>query len=261
MIIDRIRMMVASGGEIGETKVFHAPTGDIVFNQNPLIRREVDAELEFMETWYETSSATTYGIYQGGYNNYKGTNYFGWSISAAYGGLVYGAITVGDYRLPTKTEFEYLYSNSRTGSTYNGISGAKWCGVETDVIYSYKYFSSTKTVTMCGIIFFPDNQVITGKTLTGVNNSTASDIITTSELNNLLKQGVLFMPGLGMYYPGSGWQGLGGSAYYWSSTNYDPDNTWYTNFYVKSGGRVSMGMKQDMPYDSAPMAAIMCRGV
>lgn len=124
------------------------------------------------------------------------------------------------WRMPTKDEYVSLYGNTRNGSTVNNVQNAIYAVIQvTDITFAGQ--NSAK-----GVLFFPDDIVITGATLT-VNNSTVTDI-TTSQLNEYLNQGCIFIPISGNFDNGD-WEGINSYCRYWTATEQSTGRAyWFT---------------------------------
>ena len=120
-----------------------------------------------------------------------------------------------DWRVPTRPEWLTITTGaspgtSRTGSTVNGTSGVKYAFLQLTGV------THAGNSTPCGLLLFPDDRVISGKTLKYTNNNGFTSSVTGSELQNYLDQGCVFLPFSGIntdawYYPGT-------YGYYWSAT-------------------------------------------
>lgn len=134
-----------------------------------------------------------------------------------------------DWRMPTIAEWYTLTTGaspgtSRAGSSVNGNSSSK-----------YAFIRLTETphagsLTPNGLLLFPDNKTITGKTLSGINNTTQTTGVTSAELQAYLDQGCVFLPSSGYRY--SGWYDGGNVGYQWSGTISNESNSY--NFYFSS---------------------------
>lgn len=107
------------------------------------------------------------------------------------------------WRLPTKAEWDAIFGRTtRTGSEVNGSAGKYFARISLLGI-GYAGISSQTF----GILFFPDNEIISGKAF----NYDYLTPMTVLELNAYLEQGCIFLPASGQYeYNGYGyWGGLG----------------------------------------------------
>lgn len=219
MSSERRRMLsgaASSGLRPGEA----GPFGNVVFYQNPLVYR--NRQFRFQTKWNEVNS------YKSSYGKTDGSTYFDDDDLKD--------VSVGGYRLPTKEECDYLISASRTGSEYNGVSGARYACVTTNVTYATS--SNIK-----GFIFFPDDAIISGKALS-VNSSTFT-WITSAELDDLLEQGVLFFPLAGYYR--YGWSNTNKSGYNWTSTKHS-GGTYQYHLYLRQDGSMEVAYNFGLYY-------------
>ena len=120
-----------------------------------------------------------------------------------------------DWRLPTWAEWCTLTTGaspgtSRTGSTVNGNAGSKYAIIRLTGV------THAGNSTPYGLLLFPDGATISGKTLSGINNTTATSGVTLAELQTYLDQGCAFLPASG-FHGGSGWYSAGSEGYYWSA--------------------------------------------
>lgn len=114
------------------------------------------------------------------------------------------------WRLPTQAEWASIVGTTRAGSTVNGSAGKHYALVQlTGVTHAG---SSTPT----GLLIFPDNKTITGKALSGMDNTAKTTGVTAAEINAYLEQGCVFIPQSGNAYDVYGAWGTGGM--YLSST-------------------------------------------
>ncbi len=158
--------------------------------------------------WNLDSYGTTYGAVGGSY-------YFNWNECQGVSGVSYGGYD--DWRMPTRADWctittgEYP-GTSRAGSTVNGNSGSKYAIVELTGV------AHAGSSTPVGLLLFPDSLTITGKALSGINNTTCTTGVTGSELEAYLNQGCVFLPASGFCYIGN-WYAGGEEGYYRSSTS------------------------------------------
>lgn len=144
------------------------------------------------------------------------------------------------WRLPTKTEWEKItYAELREGAIVNGIPGSRFAAIElTGVTFA-------NDSTPMGLLIFPDGEIISGKPLDGVNNTTCTAGVSVSELNVYLEQGCAFIPAAG-YYSDSykQWQWGGQRCAYLQSLS--P----VLNFDIKNGFETSLDTRYT-EYDHA----------
>ena len=123
-----------------------------------------------------------------------------------------------NWRVPSIDEFLMLvgtggFYGSRNGSTVNGNANKHYSKITTNITYA----SGTN---IGGFIFFPDNQTITGRTLSNFDSTTnAATGVTEAELDNYINQGCVFLPLSGEYHYSKGWQYRNTAGYDWSSTS------------------------------------------
>ena len=136
-----------------------------------------------------------------------------------------------DWRMPTRVELGTFVGlsvgKSRVGATVNGNSGSKYALIQLTGA------THAGNSTVAGLLLFPDNATIVGKTLSGINdyNSLTTDV-TISELNVYLDAGCAFIPSSGAY---PGWWSLSGYGTYWWSTTNRNNNTGYTLSFSSAG--------------------------
>lgn len=130
-----------------------------------------------------------------------------------------------DWRLPTVTELQTIVTTlvaTRPGSTVNGAANKHYALIRLTGV------SHGGTSTPYGLLLFPDNCTITGKSLSGIDNTTITSNVTESELNIFLQQGCSFLPGSGYLssnYYGDSWSTDCGG--YYSSTYYNYQNNYH----------------------------------
>ena len=120
------------------------------------------------------------------------------------------------WRLPTGTEVNTIFTTSsatREGSTVNGNINKHYARIQlTGVTHAG---SDTPT----GTLVFPDNEMITGKALSGMDNSTITTGFTLSELTDYLHQGCAFFPDMGIHNSsGDSWEES--EQYIWTNGRY-----------------------------------------
>ena len=124
-------------------------------------------------------------------------------------------IEINDYMLPTKDEWNKIINGPRKGSVVNDNKDARYALIQLTGV------SHAGSSTPNGLLLFPDDETISGKTLSGINNTTQTIGVTEEELNEYLDQGCVFLPASGNYY-NDDWNLGGYYGGYWSSTG---DNT------------------------------------
>lgn len=116
-----------------------------------------------------------------------------------------------DWRIPTKAELITLTTGSigvnalRPGSSVNGTNGAKYALIQLTGV------THAGNSTPSGLLIFPDDLTITGKTLDGINNNSPTFDVTASELQEYLDQGCAFLP-MSSINDNGDWQPFGGAA-------------------------------------------------
>ena len=128
------------------------------------------------------------------------------------------------WRMPTSTEWSNIIttsSSTRAGSTVNGSANKHFAHIR---LTGVTYAGST---TPRGLLVFPDGKTISGKTLSGMDNTTSTTNVSVSELNTYLSQGCIFLPA-GGYYQAS-WSQGGTQTHIWSSTQSSNANGIYLN--------------------------------
>ncbi len=120
-----------------------------------------------------------------------------------------------DWMIPSIYQWRSIVGTDRAGATVNNqqnkhyailqLTGVQHAGITTPI----------------GLLLFPDNETITGCTLTymdQVGEGIANIGITESQLNEYLEQGCTFLPGSGSWGYGS-WSGGGTKGSYASATD------------------------------------------
>lgn len=189
--------------------------GDVQFSSGPLY---------YGINGYEIKDSWNYDSYNSIYGKSNGSYYFNYiemgqlfedSVFSTSNGNIENMLDPFDgWRLPTDIEWATIIGLTRSGATVNNTTNKHYAMIElTGVTYAG---SSTPQ----GILLFPDNETITGETLTNMDNSTVNTGITSAQLNTYINQGCVFLP-FGGYY-NSGWN----SGYnYLSSIEYDTTNS------------------------------------
>ena len=201
------------------------------------------------DDWNHDSYNSVYGKNNGSYyfNFIELGSYFdadGNSFSTSSGSIdntnkiSYGGYD--DWRVATQAEWSTITTGespgvSRDGSTVNGNSGARYALIKlTGVTHAG---SSTPN----GLLLFPDGRTITGKALSGINNTTCTAEVSGTELQNYLDQGCAFLSASGSYYNGS-WRYGASRCYFWTATERNSTNGYYALFYptnVAAGYNIS----------------------
>ena len=171
-------------------------------------------------TSYEIADDWTVNSYNSAYGVNTGSTYFSFvNMIRLFESETVNYIAAGDidnvldpldgWRLGTKEEWnnilDYEPTTPRTGSKVNSVSGVKKAGV---YVSGVNYAGQTS---IYGYILFPDDQVITGKSIqSGITN------MTLAELNEYLSQGCVFLPNCGRY--SSSWRDINYTTYYLTSS-------------------------------------------
>ena len=185
---------------------------------------------------YEIKDSWNYDSYNSVYGKTSGSYYFNFlelgalfeksGFTTADGDIENMLDPLTRWRLPSKDEWTSIIGTTRAGSTVNGNTSKHYALIQlTGVTHAG---SSTPQ----GLLIFPDNETITGATLTNMDNSTCNTGITEAQLNSYLVQGCIFLPASG-YYNGSWTTG----GYYWSSNEYDTTNAYRISF---SNGTINL---------------------
>lgn len=179
--------------------------------------------LYYNGTSFEIKDSWNYDSYNTVYGKSSGSYYFNFlqmgelfeksGFSTSDGNIINELDPIGGWRLPTQTEWASIIGTTRAGSTVNGAGNKHYALIKlTSVTYAG---SSTPN----GLLIFPDGETITGKTLSGVDNTTLTTSITLAELNVYLEQGCVFLPASGYYDSADdSWQYGGYQGNYLSST-------------------------------------------
>lgn len=144
------------------------------------------------------------------------------NFSSSSGDIENSLDPLNGWRLPTKDEWASIISTVRDGSTINGVNNKHYAMIE--LIDTTFAGNSTPR----GILLFPDNENISGITLTYMDNSSINTGITISQLNNYLNQGCKFIPCNGYYH--SNWEVGGSDGNYWSSIENNSERAYYLYF-------------------------------
>lgn len=188
---------------------------------------------------YAMYSDWNHSSYYSAYGKNAGSTYFNFiqmgelfeksGFSSSDGSIENTLNPLDGWRLPTRAEWCTLTTGaspgtSRAGSTVNGNSGAKYALIQLTGV------AHASSPTPIGLLLFPDGKTITGKTLSGINNTTQTTGVTASELNAYLEQGCVFLPEGGYCYVGD-WDYGGSYGSYWSSTEYNSGYAYCFLFY------------------------------
>lgn len=161
---------------------------------------------EITDDWNNSSYSTKYG-------KLSGSTYFSFmnmgelfekaGFASSDGDIDNMLNPLDGWRLPTELEWSTIFNigATRTGSTVNGTEHVCYAHLQLTGVTHSGYTNPY------GILVFPDNKQITGKTLTGTNNSTNTTGVTVEELNAYLNQGCVF-------FPNSGFRGYSSYGYW-----------------------------------------------
>ena len=123
--------------------------------------------------------------------------------------------TIDGWRVPTIEEFEIIFSTGstlRTGSIVNNRKNSHYAHIKLGDTSEYDVWNK-----VYGILVFPDNRVITGKTLTGVDNTNVTINFTQDELAEYISQGCAFIPTFG--YSAPSFEGFGEDIVLWTASD------------------------------------------
>lgn len=226
--------------------------GGLNFTPGPLVYE--NGQFRVQETWNEVNS------YNSKYGVTNGSTYFSFidigkqfdsrgSSFDQYSGDINNANPMSfdiytDWRVPTRDELKKLIGTgnkgiARNGSTVNGNTGKHYSRITTNIGYAGAY-------SIQGYIFFPDDKVITGRSLSRFDSTiNAATGVTSDELNEYLKQGCIFLPYCGHFKEGMGWINSNRDSLRWSAT-YDPTNQYGAAYCLRSDDPVyteSMSLK------------------
>ena len=99
-----------------------------------------------------------------------------------------------NWRPPTMDEQRKLFTTNtsiREGSRVNGSANKHYALIQLTGV------THAGTSTPNGLLLFPDGKVITGKALSGMDNTTQTTGVTAAQLQNYLDQGCAFLPASG----------------------------------------------------------------
>ena len=186
--------------------------GDLVFAPGPLYYGNDGYEIK--DSWNYSSYGTVYGKNVGStFFNYieMGDLFKKSGFSSSDGPILNTLDPLDGWRLPTKDEWDYIIGSTRPGSTVNGASGKHYAFINFD------HDNNQNTASISGLLIFPDNETITGASLSYFD-SISTNVITLDQFNNYLSQGCVFLHADGIYQTNTGFS-LGGLDY-WSSSDY-----------------------------------------
>ena len=153
--------------------------------------------------------------------------YFNWDFLNEHGFCTAGGVKIGDYNYivpsggATNSDWASILGTTRGAATIKGQTGHYACLKVTGLdVEKYKY------AFIRGILFFPDNAILTvpgGTVLNYFDNAslTGNNEISYQALSFLVHQGCAFLPLAGYcenwFYVGWSWGGINEGGYYWSS--------------------------------------------
>ena len=181
-----------------------------------------------------------YSSYNSAYGKTEGSTYFNFiemgqlfekpGFTTSDGDIENLLDPLDGWRMPTQAEWSTLTTGAspgttRTGSKVNGNDGSKYALI--------KLSGATHATASDpnGLLLFPDGKTITGKTLSGINNTTQTTGVTLAELQGYLDQGCAFLPASGYYSDGVSWYYAGSFGRCWSATENDASSGYYLYFH------------------------------
>ena len=177
---------------------------------------------EIKDSWNSDSYGTTYGENIGStYFNYieMGKLFEMSGFTTSDGNIENGLMPFDGWRLPTQAEWASVVGVTRNGSTVNGAPNKHFAVVE---LTGVTYAGST---TPNGLLLFPDDETITGSSLSDLDGTTVNTGMTEEQLDVYLEQGCAFIPACGQY---DGEWNDGGE--YLSSSEYDVTDGYILSF-------------------------------
>ena len=200
--------------------------GPLYYNGTTFVLKDND--------WNHDSYQSLYGKVEGSYHfswynlgsyfdssgsSFDGTTDIDNANSVSYGGY-------DDWVLPTRGAWMTIINanNSRPGSTVNGTANRHYALIK---LTGITVFNKS---TPFGILLFPDDLTITGRTLSGMDNGTQTTGVTVAELNEYLDQGCAFFVQNAQYFEEYSAWGNSLSGSYFSATRYDNERAYNLNF-------------------------------
>ena len=229
---DRIRMMkVESEHGPGTFGGLYVSPGPLQYNNGGYVVLQDPLFIERSPVY--KSGITEDSIYFDPVTTGYGTNMYNWSFM---GTSIDGVTRV--WRFPTIDEVfmilygiqsstfvnsqGYILGGNRNGSTYNGVSGAKYCSCTVSADTSFGYFRFYNTsYTIRTWIIFPDDRKIHGPSLSINNTSNSGGTITYNDWLKLKEQGCAAIPMAGYLYDygySVYFQGFNGGSWFISNT-------------------------------------------
>ncbi len=202
--------MAIAGALEGEFSL--SSTTKVYFSKSNVVRESSDGKFYLGESQY---------YYVGAMNTYP-SSYFNWSTACMASQTLYDSdgstSCFTSWRIPTKTEWEYLIGRTVNGNTGDG--GAYRRVTLTD--------SKDGKESVYGMIIFPDNY-------TGTVPSSGASITKTAFVSDYESVGCVFLPAAG-YSTGSSVPNAGTIGRYWSSTERNYSDAYYLDFSSSSMG-------------------------
>ena len=146
-------------------------------------------------------------------------------------GTLVSYLKCDDWRIPTESECESiigLEQYPRIGSTVNGNAGSRYALIQ---LVNYTICG---TSTPNGLLIFPDDKTISGKSLSGINNSVQTTGVTIDELREYIDQKCEFLPALGYVNASGAFTGGGTIGAYWTCNESDDNYGEYIIFDANS---------------------------
>ena len=206
---DNVSFPVTELGNFGGLNIAPAP---LYYNGSTFEIKDTEWNHDSYQTYYGKTSGSYYFGYVelGQYFDSRGNSFSTSSGSIDNNGNKISCVGHNDWRLPTFSDWNIIIGTSRAGSSVNGNSGSRYAIIQLEGI------NHAGSNTPIGLLLFPDSKTITGKTLSGINNTTCTTGVTGSELNNYLDQGCVFIPASGCFLDGHSDYG-GNTGFYWST--------------------------------------------
>ena len=200
---------------------------------------------------YEIKNHWNYDSYNSVYGKSEGSYYFSYQemgelfeksgFTMSDGDIENSIDPLDGWRLPTITEFNKIVgTNRRNGSTVNGSTNKHYA------LIGLTGVTHRGSSTPFGLLLFPDDETITGDTLTNMDNTTINTGITEAQLNTYISQGCVFLPASGFYYSNPESPAWAGGGYYWSSINVGSTRSYYLDFTQSS---IMSNNRYDTSYD------------
>lgn len=223
--------------------------GGISIAPAPLYYGANGFEISENDDWSANSYNDKYGLVEGSYYFAYDelVNYFHVSPPSISTSLAINnkrtisAFNRTGWRVPNKEEMSRVLNyagTQRPGSTVNDINNVHWSNIRiTDISFGTNSYTN-------GCLFFPDNKVITGVSLTYDSSNYTS--VLKSDIDNYLNEGCVFIPCGGEYSNSNNWKNLEliGGYYlvelYSYSSGSSPYNAWIWQVRNDTGIRSSL---------------------